>query len=301
MFEFTLSKRHAAFFVIIALAFTCCHSKSKGPAAPLPITMIAISGGGFSMGSPADEAGHNIDETEHQVILSTFHMSKYPVTQTQYTSVMGSNPSYFASGSDAGNRPVEQVTWYDAIEFCNRLSEMEGLTPVYAITERTPRTGNPVIDAAVTPTWTNNGYRLPTEAQWEFACRGGTVTPFNTGNNITTSQANYDGNYPFNNNPAGVYRKTTTAADSFPPNAHGLHDMNGNVWEWCWDWYGSYPEVTQTDPVGAPSGTLRVLRGGSWDFSAVPLRSAFRHSYAPSGRNIDIGFRLVLPQGGLYE
>jgi len=146
-------------------------------------------------------------------------------------------------------------------------------------------------------TWNQNanGYRLPTEAEWEYACRAGTTTPFSTGNNITTSQANYNGNYPYNNNAKGTYRATTTAVGSFSPNSWGLYDMHGNVFEWCWDWLGDYSSNAQTDPRGASSGSGRVIRGGSWDNSALYLRSAYRNSYAPSNRLYNIGFRLVRP------
>jgi formylglycine-generating enzyme required for sulfatase activity len=142
----------------------------------------------------------------------------------------------------------------------------------------------------------SNGYRLPTEAQWEYACRAGTGTPFSTGNNITTSQANYDGRGPYNNNAKGENRgKTTPVGRSFAPNAWGLYDMHGNVWEWCWDWYGSYSSGAQTDPGGAVSGYSRVIRGGSWDNYGQYLRSAYRNFDYPYGRSYVIGFRLVCP------
>jgi len=146
-------------------------------------------------------------------------------------------------------------------------------------------------------TWNKNanGYRLPTEAEWEYACRAGTATQFSTGNNITTSQANYNGNYPYNNNAKGTYREKTITVGSFAPNAWGLYDMNGNVWEWCWDWYRGYGSVAQTDPVGASSGASRVKRGGSWGDNARDVRSAYRSYGTPSDRGGDLGFRLVRP------
>jgi formylglycine-generating enzyme required for sulfatase activity len=136
----------------------------------------------------------------------------------------------------------------------------------------------------VTPNAGSNGYRLPTEAQWEYACRAGTTTPFSTGNNITTDQANYDGTRPYNDNPAGVYRARTMQVGSFAPNAWGLHDMHGNVWEWCWDWYDDYPSAAQADPSGAVFGGHRVRRGGSWGYGGRYLRSAARqlqHRHVP--------------------
>jgi formylglycine-generating enzyme required for sulfatase activity len=141
----------------------------------------------------------------------------------------------------------------------------------------------------------SNGYRLPTEAQWEYACRAGTATPFSTGNNITTSQANYDGREPYNNNAKGEYRQKTTPVGSFAPNAWGLYDMHGNVSEWCWDWYGSYASGAQTDPVGAVSGYGRVRRGGSRSGYGQNLRSAFRYYNYPINWYSSIGFRLVRP------
>ena len=164
--------------------------------------MVRINGGTFQMGSPANEPGRGSGEVQHQVTGSSFSMGKYAVTQAEYQAVMGTNPSYFRGDS----LPVEMVSWYDAVEFCNRLSQREGLTPAYT------RNGDAV-------TWNRaaNGYRLPTEAEWEYACRAGTATPFSTGSNITTSQANYNGNYPYNNNPEGEYRQRTTPVGSFAP------------------------------------------------------------------------------------
>jgi formylglycine-generating enzyme required for sulfatase activity len=205
-------------------------------------------------------------------------MGKYEVTQKEYVALMGTNPSNFKGD----NLPVEQVTWYDAVNYCNARSRSEGLTPAYTVS------GTDV-------TWNRsaNGYRLPTEAEWEYACRAGTTMPFSTGSNITTNQANYDGNYPYNGNAKGIYRQKTTAIGSFAPNAWGLYDMHGNVWEWCWDWYGDYGTAAQTDPLGAVSGALRVLRGGSWFYSGRYARSAYRNYDTPSNRLSNLGFRLV--------
>ena len=251
--------------------------------------MVRINGGIFTMGSPADEVARSSDEVQRQVTVSAFWMGKYEVTQKEYQEIMGVNPSYF----EGDNLPVEKVTWFDAVEYCNKLSQKEGLTPVYTITGRTPATGYPITAATVMANWSANGYRLPTEAEWEYACRAGTTTPFNTGNNITTSQANYNGNFPYNNNAKGEFRIETTPVGTFTANAWGLHDMHGNVSEWCWDWYGVYVAGAQTDPRGAVAGEHRVQRGGSWLDYGEYLRSACQGSAAPGYRSYFIGFRLV--------
>ena len=140
------------------------------------------------------------------------------------------------------------------------------------------------------------GCRLPTEAEWEYACRAGTTTPFSTGNNLTTSQANYNGNYPYNNNLEGEYRQQTTPVGSFAANAYGLFDMHGNVWEWCSDWYGGYSTSAQTNPKGASSGSDRVRRGGGWGSFAYYCRAAYRYYDTPDYNDYNLGFRLVSPK-----
>jgi formylglycine-generating enzyme required for sulfatase activity len=272
----------------------------SGPPSEIP-GMAWIPAETFTMGSPTDEPNRGSDETHHQVTLTGFYMGKYEVTQAQYEDVMGENPSFFTTSvppeTSTAKRPVECVTWYDAIEFCNKLSTKEGLTPVYTITGRTPAAGYPITGATVTANWSTSGYRLPTEAQWEYACRAATTSPFNTGNNITTDQANYDGNYPYNNNPKGTYLDRTTEVGSFAANAWGLYDMHGNVREWCWDWYGSdyYSSSPAQDPTGAVSNIQRVQRGGSWDSLGHYLRSAYRGHSFPNSTSDDLGFRLVRP------
>ena len=214
------------------------------------------------MGSPSSEVDRSSDETQHQVTVSDFHIGKYEVTQALWKAVMDNNPSNF-KGDEL---PVEEVSWNDVQEFLQKLNAKTGKT-----------------------------YRLPTEAEWEYACRAGTTTPFNTGNNLTTSQANYDGNYPYNNNAEGEYRNKTMPVGSFPPNTWGLYDMHGNVWEWCSDWYGadySNSNSPQTNPAGPSSGSFRVFHGGSWYSYAQYCRAAYRSSDAPGRRTDIIGFRL---------
>ncbi|GHU23998.1 hypothetical protein FACS1894172_15730 [Spirochaetia bacterium] len=250
-------------------------------AAPtMPANFVRIPGGTFTMGSPSSEVNRDSDEIQHRVTITGFSMSKYEVTQEEWSNVMGTNPSNFKGY----NLPVENVSWYDAIEYCNARSRKEGLTPAYS------RSGDSV-------TWNRsaNGYRLPTEAEWEYACRAGTTTPFSTGTNITTNQANYDGNYPYNGNAKGSYRRQTWAVGSGTANTWGLYDMHGNVWEWCWDGYGDYSTASQADPTGAASGALRVRRGGGWYNGARGLRSALRGNYSPTSRDNYLGFRVVLP------
>ncbi|MDR2576189.1 MAG: SUMF1/EgtB/PvdO family nonheme iron enzyme [Treponema sp.] len=259
---------------------------------PVPNNMVRINGGTFMMGSPDSEVDRSISEIQHSVTLSSFYMGKYEVTQKEYEEVMGTNPSNFKGD----NLPVESVSWYDAIDYCNRLSQREGLTPAYTVN------GENV-------TWNQNanGYRLPTEEEWEYACRAGRTTPFSTGNNITTGQANYNGNYPYNNNAKGTYLEKTTPVGSFAPNPWGLYDMHGNVWEWCWDIYSTYVSQSQEDKESgysiylagggqqSSSGSARVIRGGCWFSVAQLLRSASRFYDAPSYRHDGVGFRVVRP------
>jgi formylglycine-generating enzyme required for sulfatase activity len=237
---------------------------------PPPAGFVKIPGGDFTMGSPESEPGRDSDEgPQHEVTVSAFYMGEYEVTQKEWREVMGNNPSNF-KGDDL---PVENVSWYDAAEYCNKRSQAEGLTPAYRINGKNVRWNRAA-----------NGYRLPTEAEWEYACRAGTTTAYNTGDTITAGQANYDWNIG-----------RTTAVGSYAPNPWGLYDMHGNVWEWCWDWYESYGSAAQTDPAGPDTGADRVGRGGSWNFIGQNLRSAYRSIIAPSDRFIDLGFRLALP------
>jgi formylglycine-generating enzyme required for sulfatase activity len=227
----------------------------------ISMKLSLIPPGEFVMGSPPQEEWHRDDEAVHRVTLThPFYIGATEVTQRQWEALMGTNPS-FCTGDDL---PVETVTWEQAAEFCRKLSLKEGAH-----------------------------YRLPTEAEWEYSCRAGTATPFHTGETISTDQANYDGNYTYAGGRTGVFREKTTEAGSFSPNAWGLHDMHGNVWEWCADWYGEYPQGEVTDPTGPTQGDRRVFRGGCWiNFPAV-CRSANRAKVTPVSWHFHLGFRVV--------
>ncbi|MCL2706000.1 MAG: formylglycine-generating enzyme family protein [Spirochaetaceae bacterium] len=268
---------------------------------PAPIAGFEwIRPGTFNMGSPDTEIGSYLDEAQHQVKLTKgFYMAKYAVTQEKYQTVMGSNPSYFnnnpASGEDQGKRPVEQVSWYDVIVFCNKLSIEEGLTPVYTISGTTnpdgwgtiPTTSTDATWDAVTMNSTVNGYRLPTEAEWEYACRGGTTTAYSYGNTANPDYMWYDVNSVSMTHEVG--KKTA--------NAWGLYDKHGNVFEWCWDWYDDYGGAV-TDYKGPGTlnmsyGAYRVSRGGCWGSPGQDARSGFRNLDEPWGWYYNVGFRLV--------
>lgn len=223
------------------------------------IDMVFIPGGAFQMGS---NNGDDDEKPVHRIKIDDFYIGKYEVSQLQWQALMGSNPSSFKGN----NLPIERVSWNDAQEFIQKLNDKTG-----------------------------KHYRLPTEAEWEYACRSGTSTPFNTGQNLSASQANYDGNYPYNGAAKGIYRESTTPVGSFRPNSFGLYDMHGNVWEWCSDWFdsGYYAKSPPNNPTGSATGSIRVLRGGSWYDFAQNCRTANRDYDSPGNRYDALGFRLV--------
>ena len=238
-----------------------------------------IPAGSFLMGSPPEEKERDGDEIQHQVTITRdFWLGATEITQVQWRETMGTSPSVFRRGT----MPVENVSWFDAVEFCNALSLREGLEPAYQIQ------GEDV-------SWdvSASGYRLPTEAEWEYACRAGTTTPFHFGDNIDPGHVNYDGTFPFRRGRKGRYRTRPVEVGSLPANPWGLHEMHGNVWEWCWDWLGPYATGSVQDPVGPSTGSSRVLRGGSWYSFATRCQSANRGVGAPGTSSMDLGFRLA--------
>ena len=224
-----------------------------------------IRPGTFLMGSPESEPERSDNEKQHEVIITRgYWLADTACTQELWQAVMDNNPSNFKGNT----RPVENVGWDDCQEFLTRLNK------------RAPK---------LKP-------RLPTEAEWEYACRAGTEGPFSFGDNITPAQVNYDGNYPYLDGAKGEYRKETVPVKSLPGNAWGLFEMHGNVRDWCQDWFGDYPDVTAIDPIGPAEGSLRVLRGGGWISGARYCRSAYRLCHSPGDRYVSFGFRLARGQ-----
>ena len=225
---------------------------------------VYIKPGTFLMGSPPDEVDRSSNETQHEVTLTRgYWLADTACTQSLWQAVMGDNPSQF---NDDPTLPVETVSWNDVQTFLDRLNAQV-----------------PGLDAG-----------LPSEAQWEYACRAGTTTPFSFGENITPEQVNYDGNRPYADGKKGVYRQRTVPVKSLPPNPWGLYEMHGNVWEWCADWFGDYPPGPQIDPSGPSEGAGRVLRGGTLDDAGRYCRAAYRAWGVLGYRSSVTGFRIML-------
>jgi formylglycine-generating enzyme required for sulfatase activity len=245
--------------------------------------LVLVPAGKFKMGSSKGEQGHEKNETEHEVeITRPYYMGAYAVTQEEYEKVMDKKPSYFSNpgggkekvkGMDTSRFPAELVSWKDARDFCKKLIALDkkkGLA---------------------------REYRLPTEAEWEYACReaGKSTTPFYFGAALSAEQANFDGNYPYGGAAKGPFLDRTTKVGSYKANKLGLYDMHGNVWQWCLDWYGEgyYAKSDIKNPQGPETGKRRVLRGGSYLFSARYCRAACRNSDEPTIRSYVVGFRIV--------
>lgn len=240
---------------------------------------VLIPAGAFLMGSPESELHRNSDETQHEVAITRpFYLSIFEVTQGQFAAIMGHNPSFFSAngggkqrveGKDSSIHPVERISWDEAVAFCKKLGAKEGKT-----------------------------YRLPTEAEWEYACRAATKTVFHTGNLFNSTLANINGlSYSsYGEDKAGPFYRSTVRVGEYKANAFGLYDMHGNVQEWCADWYDAdyYAKSPKEDPQGPQQGTERILRGGAWPSSAKACRSAARNHVPPEDKIYTAGFRVVL-------
>ena len=302
--------------ILFTLAGTCLlcgsvFSESK---------MVFIKGGTFLMGSPASERMRDEDEARHSVTVNDFYCDAFEVRQSDYEKLMGKNPSY----NKGANLPVENVSFYDALEYCNKKSLAEGLSAVYKIGGKNEKSSISFPD--VSADLAADGYRLLTEAEWEYACRAGTTTIFSTGNWNNPKDANYEGSYPYlieenyvrRTNPnvqPGLNRGKTIAVDSLSPNAFGLYNMHGNVSEWVFDYYGDYGDSVSAgsfgtagksvlNPLGASTGVYRVNRGGGFNDFGKHLRSAYRSASNPLTKDRNLGFRIARNAGkrnGVFE
>ncbi len=249
----------------------------KGITNSIGMKLNLIPAGEFMMGSPKSETSHKDSERRHRVVITKpYYLGVHEVTQSQYEQVMGKNPSCFSktgsgkkqvAGLDTSMFPVETVSWQDAMEFCRKLSAKEGRT-----------------------------YRLPTEAQWEYAARAGTTTPFSFGAVLNGREANCHGKYPYGTKTKGPFLDRTTTVGSYGANAFGLYDMSGNVWELCSDWYAGdyYDKSPVKDPTGPKSGARRVGRGGCCRSCSDRCRSADRDDFTPDSGYYGLGFRVVM-------
>lgn len=258
-------------FGMAVLASGVFLAKRRSVACPMewrePVTEMEfrlIPAGSFMMGSPPTEAEREPQEAFHRAeIPRAFYLGKFEVTQGEWRQVMETNPSHF---SDCGRRcPVERVNFHQVQEFIARLEKLSG----------------------------GARFRLPTEAEWEYACRAGTTTPFNTGATLSTDQANYNGDFSYAGQPRGNNRQRTMPVGSFAPNAWGLYDMHGNVWEWCEDWYCPQWNGQPMNSEDSCHTGFKVIRGGSWAFNAQSARSALRYTHRPQDLGYSLGFRLV--------
>jgi formylglycine-generating enzyme required for sulfatase activity len=253
----------------------------------LDMKLALIPKGKFVMGSPAAEADRDLEELQHEVMITkSFYMGVHEVTQGQYEKVIGKNFSVFNAKNGGGpDHPVEQVRWHEAVAFCNKLSDL------------------PAEKKA------GRAYRLPTEAEWEYACLAGATTVFHFGNTLSSTQANFNGTYPYGEAAKGPNLQKTAPVGSYKPNAWGLYDMHGNVAEWCSDWYDPdyYKNSPQADPTGPAQGVLgtgfasdffRVVRGGCWLDEARACRAAYRFRLQSREAYRLVGFRVVCVVSG---
>jgi formylglycine-generating enzyme required for sulfatase activity len=276
----------------------------KSEATDLGLTLVHA--GEFLMGAPGTDAHRRPDELQHPVkITRPFYLGTYEVTQWEYKQVMQSKPSAFSLGGGSKDKvprmitdrfPVESVTWFDAVEFCNRLSRKDGFEPYYTITDAVKEAASTV--NATVAIRGGAGYRLPTEAEWEYACRAGTTTPFHYGNESSIGTSNVKALIvPSGYGTAPKFKELgrTAKVGSYPPNDWGLFDMHGNVEEWCDDWYDkeSYANAPREDPKGANEGLYKVARGGSWLVNDVNCRAASRIFHMPREAKYYGGFRVA--------
>jgi formylglycine-generating enzyme required for sulfatase activity len=252
--------------------------------------MVLIPSGTFTMGSPTSEPAHESDESQHQVILTaSLYVSQHETTQAEWQGVMGWNQSSFP-GAD---QPVENVTWLDCLSYCNKRSAAENLDSVYVMTGRSYSGVHITGVSSISCAWDSNGYRLLTEAEWEYACRAGSTAAFCNGGITNVSCSPMDPNLDQVGWYCGNAGSTTHDVGGKAANAWGLEGVHGNLWEWCWDWYGIYPTGTVVDPLGPSSGTQRVCRGGCYYNYAKYCRSANREDANPGGHGSDIGLRVA--------
>ncbi|MAE71033.1 MAG: serine/threonine protein kinase [Gemmatimonadetes bacterium] len=271
------AERHSMLTASIALLCALLAGPPAEDGGEIGLEMLRVPAGSFMIGSPPLERGRGEDETQRRVTFSSdFLIAAHELTQAQWKAVMGTEPGSFRGGADL---PVENVSWLDALHFCNELSARAGLDRAYTIIGTSAR-------------WNRNanGYRLPTEAEWEYACRGGTTTHFWPGDRdgVLRRIGWYSDNSA--NRTHAVGRKVA--------NPWGLYDVHGNVWEWCWDLYGDYPSDPAVDPAGPSDGSARTIRGGGWNTVARQCRSASRHHYDPDNYCNIIGFRVARSTSG---